>query len=75
MRKKAPWSATHLDWDRELCRQGCQEWIPWYVGVKGVNKGKMVYGCRIGEIPRKDNGQWQCRHRKPTKRTAKNGST
>jgi len=53
--------ATHLDWDRELCQQGCKEWIPWYQD----RKGKTVYGCRLGLIPEKGNGQWHCRQRKP----------
>ena len=54
-------SGTHLDRGRELCEQGCKEWVPWYRG----RKGRMVYGCRIGRVPEKDNGQWYCRHRKP----------
>ncbi len=63
MTREAALSGAHLDWDRELCKQGCSEWIPWYQD----RKGKPVYGCRTGEIPEKSNSQWHCRHRKPTK--------
>lgn len=63
MPREAAMTATHLDWDREFCKQGCQEWIPWYRN----KKGKIVYGCRIGEIPKKNCGQYHCPHRKATK--------
>lgn len=53
-------TATHLDWGRELCRQGCREWVPWYRN----KKGKIVNGCRLGMIPQKVNGQWYCRQLK-----------
>jgi hypothetical protein len=63
MPKEAALSGSHLDWDRGLCKQGCEEWIPWYED----KKGETVFGCRIGEIPEKVNGQWVCRQRKATK--------
>ena len=56
-------SGAHLDWDRELCKQGCKEWVRWYRN----KKGKWAYGCRVGRIPEKNNGQWCCRHRKQRK--------
>jgi hypothetical protein len=56
-------SGSHLDWNRELCKQGCKDWIPWYKN----RKGKTVYGCRLGCIPEKQNGQWYCRHHKQRK--------
>jgi len=46
-----------LDWNRELCKKGCEEWIPWYRD----KKGKVVYGCRVGEIPRWEINGWCCR--------------
>ena len=64
MAKGAALSGSNLDWNRELCKQGCKEWIPWYKN----KKDKIVYGCRIGEIPRKDNGHWYCSHRKRKRR-------
>ena len=57
-------SGTDLDWNRELCKLGCREWIPWYKN----KKGETVYGCRLGLMPRRVNGQWACRSRKPVKR-------
>jgi len=54
-------SGAHLNPDRELCKQGCREWVPWYRG----RKGKTVYGCRIGRIPEKRDPQWYCRRFKP----------
>jgi len=62
--KAAAPSGAYIDWDRELCKQGCEEWVPWYRG----SKGKMVYGCRIGEVSRKLDGQWYCRPRKLTRK-------
>lgn len=53
-------SGTDLDGDRELCRQGCREWIRWYQD----KKGKTVYGCRLGLIPEMRTGQWYCRQHK-----------
>jgi len=61
---KGALGGIQLDWERELCKQGCREWIPWYKN----KKGKTVYGCRIGVIPEKNNGQRCCRHRKPKNR-------
>ncbi len=55
--------ATHLDWERQLCKQGCREWVPWYRN----RHGKIVKGCRLGTIPEKSTGQWSCRHRKERK--------
>ena len=63
MPKEGALSGSHLDWDRELCKQGCEEWIPWYED----RKGNTVYGCRLGVIPERRNGQWYCRQRKATK--------
>lgn len=63
MPRKQALSGTGLDWDRELCNQGCREWVPWYQG----KKGQTVRGCRLGLIPRRDAGGWTCRQRKPTK--------
>ncbi|GAJ08087.1 unnamed protein product [marine sediment metagenome] len=63
MLREAALSATHLDWDRELCKMGCSEWLPWYRN----KKGEIVNGCRLGAIPQKVNGQWYCQHRKTTK--------
>ncbi len=60
MPREAALRATHLDWDRELCKMGCSEWVRWYRD----RKGEAVYGCRIGEIPEKRDG---CRQRKATK--------
>ena len=57
---KAALSGSHLDWDRKLCKQGCEEWIPWY---KDKN-GETVYGCRLGAIPERINTQWHCRYHK-----------
>lgn len=54
---------ANLDWNRELCKQGCREWIPWYRG----KKGETVYGCRLGVIPEKRNEQWCCREHKRRK--------
>ena len=59
MPRQAAMRATHLDWEREFCKQGCKEWIPWYQN----KRGQAVYGCRLGAIPEKSNGQWQCRHK------------
>ena len=64
MPKEPALRATHLDWDRELCKRGCKEWIPWYKD----RKGKTVYSCRLGLIPERNITQWYCRHRKPEKR-------
>ncbi|NVM23453.1 MAG: hypothetical protein HWN68_16940 [Desulfobacterales bacterium] len=64
MPKEPALRATHLDWDRELCKKGCKEWIPWYKD----RKGKTVYSCRLGLIPERNITQWYCRHRKPEKR-------
>lgn len=63
MPKQAALSGADLDWKRELCNQGCREWIPWYEN----RKGKTVYGCRLGVIPRRRNGQSYCQQRKPRK--------
>ncbi len=49
-----------LDWDRELCKKGCREWLPWYRD----KKGKVVYGCRVGGIPRWEINGWCCREHK-----------
>jgi len=62
MPKKVALNGTDLDWNRELCREGCGEWIPWYKN----RRGKTVNGCRIGVIPERRNGRWYCRYRKPT---------
>lgn len=62
MPKKVALSGAGLDWDRELCNQGCLEWIPWYQN----KEDKTVYGCRLGMIPERRIGQWYCRQRKPT---------
>ena len=56
MPKEPAMRGTHLDWDRELCKQGCREWVRWYRN----KKGKIVNGCRRGMIPQKVNGQWHC---------------
>jgi len=63
MPRKPALSGAGLDWDRELCNQGCLEWIPWYKN----RHGKIVNGCRLGVIPRRNNGQWACQQRKPQK--------
>lgn len=42
--------------NRELCKKGCKEWIPWYRD----KKGKVVYGCRFGLMPEKRKGKWYC---------------
>jgi hypothetical protein len=68
MASGAALSGNNLDWERELCKQGCREWIPWYRN----KKGKTVYGCRIGEIPRKDSGRRYCSHRKRKRRRSIN---
>ena len=60
---RAALSGAHLDLERELCTQGCRLWVPWYRG----RKGKTVYGCRLGRIPEKRDGQWYCRRCKPKK--------
>ena len=62
--KKTALNGTDLDWERGLCNQGCQEWIPWYRN----KRGKLIRGCRLGLIPHRVNGQWQCHHRRPIKR-------
>lgn len=54
-------SATHLGWERELCKKGCKEWIPWYK----TKRGETVRGCRIGKIPEKRDERWYCHPRKP----------
>lgn len=64
MPREAAMRATNLDWNRELCKTDCKEWIPWYRD----KKGKKVYGCRLGLIPKRSNGHWHCLHRKPRKR-------
>lgn len=56
MPREAVLSGTDLDWARELCNQGCRDWVPWYQG----KKGKTVYGCRLGLIPRRSSGRWYC---------------
>ncbi len=64
MRREPALSSDGLDWDRELCKEGCEEWIPWWYKNK---KGETVNGCRLGMIPERRIGQWYCRCRKPTK--------
>ncbi len=67
-------SGAALDWGRKLC-QSCQEWIEWYLGkVKRSATPMPVYGCRIGLIPRSNNGRWHCPHRKPRKPSARGGT-
>ena len=67
MPKKAAITASRLDWDRELCKIGCKEWVPWYRS----RNGNQVNGCRIGVIPEKRDGQWYCRQRKATKKNGR----
>ena len=62
MPRKSAMRTNRLDWDREFCKRGCEEWIPWYRGLKG----KTVFGCRIGAIPRRANTHWYCQHQKLT---------
>lgn len=54
---KGAMGAIIPDLARELCQQGCREWIPWYQD----KKGETVYGCRIGMKPEMRDGQWYCR--------------
>ena len=61
MSKAAALSGKDLDWNRELCNQGCREWLPWYKN----KKDETVKGCRLGFIPERSSGHWHCRHRKP----------
>ncbi len=68
MTRGAALSGSNLDWDSDLCKQGCREWISWCRN----KRGKTVYGCRIGEIPRNDSGHWYCSHRKRKRRKSIN---
>lgn len=64
MPRELPLSATHLDWDRKLCKKSCREWISWYHN----KKDQKVYGCRIGLIPEKRDGRCCCRRLRPKRR-------
>lgn len=58
-------NSSPLDQDRYLQEHkgdicpGCQLWVPWCRG----KRGKIIYACEIGEIPRRDECPYKSKRR------------